>query len=186
MIRSLAVALLCCAAGPAGAGSGDGTGTYLLDIHLGSRRSDVVQGLRNGGYELANGQRVSFDGWYRPRHPELTILFLSQVSDGFGITWGLSTGGDGQKYAIDPALLLGLTWQANLSPRSTLTLGLQTVWGGRLRERSCIADYGPFGMAEVNCRLAATEIPPSETLHYLANIGGQAENRLTLRFDHRF
>ena len=186
MIRPLAVALMCCAAGPAGAGSESGIGIHLLDIHLGSHRSDIVQGMRSGGYELADGKPVSFDGWYRPHHPEITILFLSQLSDHVGLTWGLSTGGDGKKYTIDPALHLGLTWQADLSPRSTLTLGLQTVWGGHLQERSCSADYGPFGMAEVNCRLAATEMPPAETLRYLANVRGDGDNRITLRFDHWF
>ena len=142
--------------------------------------------LRAGGYELAGGEVVRFDDWYRPRHPDLTVLFLTQLSDGLGVIWGPSSGEEGRKYRIDPALHLGLTWQTALSPQTTVTLGLQTLWGGRLREGAYLADYGPFGMATVNCRLAATELPPTQTLDYLVNENARTENRITLRVDHRF
>ena len=42
--------------------------------------------------------------------------------------------------------------------------------GGRFKEHSCTADYADLGgLEQVNCRLAATELAPEETLKYLVN-----------------
>ena len=39
-----------------------------------------------------------------------------------------------------------------------------------MKERACTADYGDIGGVEqVNCRLAASEMTPTETLKYLTN-----------------
>jgi hypothetical protein len=58
----------------------------------------------------------------------------------------------------------------HFSKSSTLTLNGYYTFGGKLKEKSCTADYGEIGgVQEVNCRLAATELPPAETLKYLLN-----------------
>jgi hypothetical protein len=48
-------------------------------------------------------------------------------------------------------------------------LSLTTTVGGNLTEKSCQADYGVLGTYGVNCRLAASEMAPEETLKYLVN-----------------
>lgn len=160
--------------------------THVLDIYHGSARSDQVNSVSSGSYELSGGEVVRFDDWYSPVIPDLTFLMLTEVSQNFGIIWGLSTGESGQKYRIDPALHLGFTWRVPLSERATLSTSLTTVLGGRLRESSCNADYGTFGMAEVNCRLAASILAPEETLDYLLDEPGWKESRITIRFELRF
>lgn len=177
-------ALAVCAAMPAAAQIFDRT--QLLDVHAGSARSDLVRRLRNGGYELAGGGAVSFDRWYSPRMPDLTMLVFTELSDRFGIAWGVSSGEAGQKYRIDPALHLGFTVRTEPFRDATLSLSVDAILGGNLREKSCRADYGTFGMAEVNCRLAATEMPPEETLTHLLDVKGREESRITLRFECRF
>jgi len=56
-----------------------------------------------------------------------------------------------------------------------------TRFGGGLKEGTCVADYGDIGgVQSVNCRLAASELPPQETLKHLFN---QApHDRVTLNF----
>lgn len=160
--------------------------THLLDIYHGSSRSNQVDTLSSGSFELSGGEVVRFQDWYSPSIPDLTVLMLTEVTDEFGVIWGLSTGESGEKYHIDPAFHLGFTWRIPLSDRATLSTSLTTVLGGRLRESSCSADYGSFGTAEVNCRLAATLLSPEETLDYLLDEPGWKESRLTIRFELRF
>lgn len=160
--------------------------TYLLDIYAGSARSEQVSAVRTGSYELADGEVVRFDDWYAPVIPDLTVLMLTEVSDDFGIIWGVSFGERGEKYRIEPALHLGLTWRLRLSETATLSTSLQTLIGGRLRERSCSADYGIFGVSEVNCRLAASLLPPEETLSYMFDTPGWKEARVSIRFEQLF
>ena len=160
--------------------------TYLLDVYAGSARSDLATGLRSGGYELSGGNAVNFDDWYKPRLPDLTVLLLSELSPNFGISWGLSSGEVAEKYRIDPALHLGFTVQTELFPNATLSLTIQTLLGGRLREKSCTADYEEEGISEVNCRLAASLMPPEETLDYLLDVAARDEARITLRLSFRF
>ena len=160
--------------------------THLLDIYHGSARSDQVDTLSSGSYELSGGEVIRFNDWYSSPIPDLTVLMLTEVTGNFGIIWGLSTGESGEKYQIDPAVHLGFTWRIPLSDRATLSTSLTTVLGGRLRESSCSADYGSFGTAEVNCRLAATLLSPEETLDYLLDEPGWKESRLTIRFELRF
>lgn len=155
--------------------------THLLDLYQGSARSDLVRSLSAGGYELADGEAITFDEWYSPVFLDLTLLLFTEVSDIFGITWGISSGESGAKYRIDPALHLGMTWQTQLSDAAVLSASFQAVIGGRLRERSCTADYGPLGVSEVNCRLAASLMPPKETLDYLLDVQGWEESRLSVR-----
>ncbi|MCZ8336336.1 MAG: hypothetical protein O9328_18905 [Rhodobacteraceae bacterium] len=160
--------------------------THLLDIYAGSARSDQVSAVKWDSYELADGEVVQFYDWYAPAIPDLTVLMLTQLSDNFGIIWGVSFGERGEKYRIDPALHLGLTWRLRLSEAATLTTSVHTLIGGRLRESSCSADYGIFGVSEVNCRLAASLLPPEETLSYKFDTPGWKESRVTIRFEYLF
>jgi hypothetical protein len=171
-------------AGSAGAEMADHS--YLLDLYAGSSRSDLVRDLRSGGYDLAGGETVDFADWYSGRLPDLTLLFLTPLNDNLGLAWGLSTGESGRKYRIQPAFHLGLTWQAEVFRNATLSASVHTVLGGRLREKSCVADYGSFGISEVNCRLAASQLPPEETLGYLLDVSARHESRISLRFEYRF
>jgi hypothetical protein len=157
--------------------------THLLDVYFGSSRSDQVRSIKTGSFELADGQEVRFDEWFSPVFPELTVLMLTDLSDDLGLIWGLSMGERGEKYRIDPAIHLGLTWKLRLSERATLSTSLHTLIGGHLRERSCSADYGTLGISEVNCRLAASLLPPEETLDYMLDMPGWKETRLSIRFE---
>ncbi|MHC2793567.1 hypothetical protein ACVINZ_002579 [Mesorhizobium jarvisii] len=62
------------------------------------------------------------------------------------------------------------------NPNSTLSLSLTTTIGGKLTEKSCEADYGDFGTYSVNCRLAASQMAPEETLKYLVNAKPESQH----------
>lgn len=162
-------------------------GTYLLDLYAGSSRSRLADELGRGSYELTDGTPVDLNDWYSSRWRDTTILFLTQLNKDTGLLWGLGTGERGAKYAIEPALHLGLIRQFRLSRDTWLTFTAAAVIGGNLTERSCTADYGAIGgVQRVNCRLAAEPIPPSETLRYLARQSGHDESRISVVLEHRF
>lgn len=160
--------------------------TFLMDVYTGSARSALVKAAARGGYELADGTPLRFEAWYTPRLPDISVVFLTEVSGSFGLIWGLSTGEHGEKYRIAPAVNLGLILQQELFPNAVLTFSATTTIGGRLSERTCTADYGIFGTAQVNCRLAATDMRPDETLSYLLTGRGRDEGRIMLSFNWRF
>jgi hypothetical protein len=144
--------------------------TYLLDINQGSGLTLAVQSLENGSYELSDGTKVSFVQWYHTDWVDVRIDMLTQLSDNFGILWGVSTGERGEKFSIEPSLKLGMIAQAQPRPNSTLSLSVTTTLFGRLTEYPCQADYGDIGgMQTVNCRLAASMLAPKDTLQYLLN-----------------
>ena len=157
--------------------------TFLLDAYIGSHRSSVASELRKGGYELSGGGYIDFRNWYSPKFPDATILFLNQVSPDFGIIWGFSTGESGEKYRISPAFQLGFVFQ--YVPFEDAILSISTVYPifGNMTEETCRADYGSLGgVQEVNCRLAASIIPPKESLDYLVRIRGEADAKISIRF----
>lgn len=161
--------------------------TQLLDLRLGSPRSDLVAPVRYGGYELADGTPVSFERWYGSRWDDLTVMFLTPVARDLAITWGFSTGEWAEKYRIDPALRLGLIYQRKVAPRHKLTVSISTVIGGNLRERPCVADFGAIGGVQtVNCRLAASTLPPVDTLAFLFRERGFRESRIAISYRIRF
>lgn len=160
--------------------------TYLLDLQQGSAQSSRVRSARRGGYELSDGTPVSLQDWYRPETPMLTLRMMTELSDGLGLTWGFSTGEEGEKYRIAPALHLGFIWQQALTDSALVTVSGATVIGGSLGERPCTADYGEFGVMPVNCRLAASILPPAETLDYLLDVSGRRDSWLAVQFEYRF
>lgn len=166
---------------------GHATETYLLDVRQGSFLSDKIKDYRHQSYETAYGDTISFEPWYRTSWTDMRILWLTQYTDRFGIIWGVSTGERGAKYTIEPGFTLGWLYQYPLSKQSTLTVRAQGVLGGRLKEKTCIADYGGIGgVQEVNCRLAATSLAPEDTLKYLLHEHPKTDNTIQLSFIHRF
>lgn len=161
--------------------------TSMLDMRMGSSRSAIARNLSIGGYELSDGTPVSFADWYMPHFPEMSLLFLTQINPSLGITWGISTGERGEKYRIDPGVWLGLVYRMQLSKHSGLTFFATTLIGGDFRELACRGDYKEIGgLQKVNCRLAASVIPPSETLNFLIKERGFSETRLSMRYEIRF
>ncbi len=161
--------------------------TSLAGAWAGSSRSSLAASLGVGGYELSDGTQVSFRGWYQPRIQTMNLLFRTEVADGTDVIWGVATAESGKKYRITPGVWLGLQHQARLGRNATLSASLLTLLGGGLRERPCEADYGEFGGGyRVNCRLAASALPPEQTLDYLARASGWGETVVTLRYELRF
>ena len=142
--------------------------TYLLNVTQRTRLSDVAAKLGRGGYELSGGGFVDFSKWYDQKWIDIEFHFMTQLHEDFGILWGFSTGEWGEKYKISPSLKLGAIVQHRLSDRSSFSLSATRLFGGGFTEKTCVADYGDIGGVQtVNCRLAATQLEPSQTLQYL-------------------
>lgn len=163
-----AVLLLCALLFASAAAAQEWT-TSLVDIHQGSPLSDKARGLGNGGYELQSGSWVSFNQWYHANWVDMHVDLLTQITPDTGILWGFGTGEQAEKYSIAPSLKLGFLTQTHPNPNSTLSLSVTSIFGGNLTEKPCLADYGDLGSYSVNCRLAAGETAPEETLKYLVN-----------------
>jgi hypothetical protein len=147
------------------------TNTYLIDIGQGSQLSQVMRASQTGGFETANGNWVSFKGWYSTNWTDSRLAMMTQLTPWLGLIWGASTGELGEKYTIDPSVKVGLVVRHDFAKNSSLSFKATTVLGGSLREKSCIADYGEIGgQQKVNCRLAATPLAPNDTLQYLYNM----------------
>jgi hypothetical protein len=161
--------------------------TFLTDIRVGSSRSNIAVALSNGGYELADGTPVDFRDWYSPRRDDLNVLFMTVITPNLGLQWGASLGERGVKYRINPGLWLGVVARHELGARSSLTFSAITLLGGDFREQTCVGDYGDIGgVQEVNCRWAASILPPEETLAFLVNEPGRVDERYSLRYEFRF
>lgn len=144
--------------------------TYLVGAQFGSALSQQASQVRSQGYESAAGHWVGMDPWYRSTWKDLRLTWMTQLNRDSGFIWGLGTGERGEKYAIAPSLKFGFVQQASVGTKAVLSLRATTVLGGRISEKSCTADYGEVGgTQEVNCRMAASPMPPAETLKYLMN-----------------
>ena len=175
-----ATLLMCALLGASSAAAQEMT-TSIVDIHQGSSLSDLARGLGNGGYELQKGSWVSFNQWYHSNWVDFHVDFLTQLTESTGILWGFGTGEGAEKYSIAPSLKLGFLTQTHPNPNSTLSLSVTSTIGGDLTEKPCVADYGDLGTYSVNCRLAAGQMAPQETLKYLVNAKPQTA-RLWLNY----
>lgn len=156
----------------------DGQETSIIGIHQGTAMSSVADRLGSGGYELAHGTQIYFRKWYVSNWVDLRFDMLTQLSDDIGILWGASTGQRATKVKVDPSLRLGIILQRHPTPSTTLAFTAVSILGGNLNELPCTADYGAIGGVQtVNCRLAASILPPAETLKYLVH---DHPSRLTL------
>jgi hypothetical protein len=144
--------------------------THLIEIAHDTPLSLKTRNLRIGGFETSGGDQVSFRKWYSADLLETRLSWMTQATDNFGVIWGLSTGEKAEKYEIEPGLRLGFVYQAQPSKHTNFSVTGSTIVGGRLQEKPCVANYGAIGGVQtVNCRLAASVLPPSETLQYLLN-----------------
>jgi hypothetical protein len=161
--------------------------THLIGASQGSSLSDLAKSLGNGGLETSGGSQVRFDKWYAAEWVDIRLDFMTKISPRFGVLWGFSTGERGEKYTIDPSFKLGFLAVYPMSKRSKLSFSATTVIGGRFQERSCSADYGDIGGVQaVNCRMAATELEPAQTLSYLVNQDPSNRNQLSLLYTINF
>lgn len=144
--------------------------TYFIDVGQGAGLTGIARSLSDGGYELSDGTWMSFAGWYHTDWPEVHVDMMTQLSDSFGLLWGLGSGERGDKYTIDPSIRLGFVAQTRPRENAVLSLTVRTIFAGQFAEQPCEADYGAIGGVQtVNCRLAASYLPPEETLQYLVN-----------------
>ena len=161
--------------------------THLLEIKLTVEHAKRLEQFRGGGFEAAQGTWVSFRPWYSSTGRDISVSWMTQIQPGFGVIWGASTGERGVKYAIAPGLKLGAVYQTEISKDGFLTFRGTTIVGGSLKEKSCMAQYGEVGgTQEVNCRLAASEQAPLETLKYLARDKPHNQHQLLIQFTKRF
>jgi hypothetical protein len=176
--------------GPASHHLGNGSfadATYLIELKQGSYLSALASRLGNGGFETATGNRIDFRDWYSNRFTDASVVWMTLVSPNFGVIHGFSTGERGSKYLIAPALKLGLTMQTMTGRNAVLSFRATTTIGGELREKPCSADYGEIGGVQVvNCRLAATPLPPAQTLDYLVREKPLDRHQVSVRFSWRF
>lgn len=161
--------------------------TFLVEVTAGSGRSAIARGFSFGGYELDEGNPVNLADWYTPRFPDVNFIFLTELSPTTGLTWGISLGERGEKYSIDPGVWLGLVHRIDLGLKSSLTISAMTMLWGDFREKSCFGFYRAINdEEEVNCRLAASTLPPADTLKFLVSEPGYRETRVTLRYEIQF
>jgi hypothetical protein len=161
--------------------------TYLIDIGQGSLLSQVMRASQAGGFETANGNWVSFKGWYSTNWTDSRLAMMTQLTPWLGLIWGASTGELGEKYTIDPSFKVGLIMRHDFAKNASLSFKATTIIGGSLREKSCVADYGEIGgQQKVNCRLAATPLAPTDTLQYLYNMKPLNSYFLSLQYSFSF
>ncbi len=161
--------------------------THLVSVSDDMSMSTSMRRIGRGGYELSGGERVSFSRWYSSKWKDTHFTWMTEVNQNVGFYWGFGTGERGEKYTVDPALRLGLVMQMQPSRNSVLSLSLIGLVGGKLSERTCTANYGSIGGTQtVNCRLAASALPPKETKKYMLDESPQERLRLHVRYFFRF
>lgn len=159
----------------------------LILLQQGTGQSQKVRSLSRQRMELSDGNPADLRGMFSASWPDTELSFLTPLRRDTGVVWGFSTGERGPKYRIDPSFHVGFRYLNAVGPRTWWSFQLTTLLGGRLRERSCTADYGEIGgVQEVNCRMAASDLPPAETLAHLINEGPDSRTRITWRFSHDF
>ncbi|MDM0030490.1 hypothetical protein [Variovorax saccharolyticus] len=160
--------------------------THLIEIAQGSQLSSHVSQLRSGGYEASGGRWVSFDRWYRTNFVDSRMTWITVTSDQLGVIWGFHTGERGEKYAIAPGIKLGILFQRQIA-RGDFSVAFTTIFGGWLKERPCLADYGDLVIAKsVNCRYAAGELRPEDTLAYLLRAPPTDRHQILIRYNKKF
>jgi len=161
--------------------------THLVNMTYGTRLSEAAEGLSRGGYELAGGEYMDFRTFYRQNWREMRFDFLTQLNENVGLLWAVSTGERGPKYRITPGFKIGFIFQVQPTLMSSLSLSMSKILASRLRELPCAADYGDIGgIQQVNCRLAASELPPAETLKYSLNMRAPDRGWIGFRYQLRF
>ena len=142
--------------------------SFLVDLTNGGLNSDLVRSSATAGFELSGGQQVELQRWYSPSFPNLSATFLTEVSPNLGVIWGGAMGERGEKYTLGPTATLGVVFRKSIAHNLILEMEVSGIYGGKLRERACVGNFGAIGgVQRVNCRLAASLLPPKQTLDYL-------------------
>ena len=158
--------------------------THLVELRQGSPLSLKAGGSRSLRYDSSEGAEISMNRWYSARWIDFHVGLMTQINRNLGITWGFSTGEKAEKYVIAPSWKLGFVYTTPIHKNGLLTFSGQRVFSGRLKEKSCEADYGEIGgIRRVNCRLAATPLTPEETLAY--NFNEKPTDRIFLSLQYR-
>jgi hypothetical protein len=158
--------------------------TRVLGLSLETMNSGIVRDAARQGFELSGGGMVDLARWYSPTRPNLTAIFATDLGPDLALIWGGSTGESGAKYSLGPSRVLGLAIHRPLGRAAQLDLELVGYFGGALSESACLGDYGAIGGTQyVNCRLAASYLPPAETLPLLWNFPPTTE--VTLKVTYR-
>ena len=161
--------------------------THLIEVKYDADHTNWLSQARVGGFENSQGSWVSFRPLYDNKGLRNTSLaWMTQVSSSLGFIWGVGTGERAAKYVITPSLKLGAIYQTQLSKNSLFYVKGSTVLGGQLREKTCIGNYDLEGEQEVNCRLAASFLPPAETLKYLYRERPNNHSQVQLQFSAQF
>jgi len=156
--------------------------TTIIDARQEKIAEIELRFAKIGGYELKDGRFQSFSEWYAGNMITTLVDFVTLFTSRFGLLWGASTGETAQKYNLQPAARIGLIALTPIGANARLSLSAHATIAGRLRERPCTADYGDVGgVQKVNCRLAAGELPPQETLKHLWNIPRPDQMQITAR-----
>jgi len=170
-----------------GPGQSFWSATHLIEVKYDADHTKWLSPARSGGFETSQGSWVSFRPWYDNKGLRNTSLaWMTQVTPSFGVIWGVGTGERAAKYVITPSLKLGAIYQTGLSKNSLISVKGTTVLGGQLREKTCIGNYDLEGEQEVNCRLAASVLPPAETLQYLYRERPYNHSRVQIQFSVQF
>lgn len=161
--------------------------TQLVQVTQGSSLSQKAADARKVQYESSTGEAISMEKWYSTSWVDMDMLFMTPVTTTSAVLWGVSTGERAEKYTIDPSLTLG--WAQIWTParRHTIAFNVKATIGGKLKEKTCTADYSDIGgIQQVNCRLAATTLSPEETLNYLLNSRPTRRVQASLRWTYLF
>lgn len=160
--------------------------TVLAGLYR-SGNSFQAQSAKYEYSNLSDGSTQSLRDWYTTNSHDLNITLLTEVDENFGLLWGIGTGEAGEKFQIDPSFTLGFVLNQQLDDASSFSLRVAKVFGGQLTETPCTADYGVIGgIQQVNCRMADSFLPPSETLDYLFDEAPKEQLQLKLTYQFRF
>lgn len=160
---------------------------YLIDIRIGTGLSATAKSLGKTQFELMDGRIQTLREFYQLQMPSIGASIAYDLNDTSAVILGFDTGERGKKYTIDPAIRLGFYVSYNISTNTKIEAISHFIVGGNLREKACLGDYGDIGgIQSVNCRLAATPLPPEETLKFLSNVKGNVNNKTTVTLRHRF
>lgn len=153
--------------------------TRLADFQIGSVFETTTTLTARRGYELENGQFQRFREWYSNSWRDVKVVLETPIGKNQWFLWGMTTGEQAEKYIVQPSLILGYQSVFAVTDHSFFTFGLMAKFGGNLEEKSCTAKYSLTEISvPVNCRLAASLLPPAQTLEYLWNI--DAPDRLQI------
>lgn len=158
-------------------------GTRLSNLKMGSAFETTTRQTARGGYELEGGRFKSLGDWYSSDWRDLSVILETPLNDNSWLTWGFSTGERGDKYRVQPSLIVGFQKVWTIRDSSFLTFDITARIGGHLQEDPCSANYSLSNeQVAVNCRLAASLLPPDQTLDYLWDVAPPDRLRVSLGF----